>query len=141
MSLPRSVLVAFALATVVPTHSALADPAIDYMLHCRGCHGPNGEGAPPDVPDLRGTVATFLGLAGGREYLIRVPGSAQAELSDARTAALLTWMVRAYDPANIPPDFEPFTAGEVAHHRRTPLADAAAARAAILERRWRGSAP
>lgn len=126
----RAALTAFVLVFATP---AAAEPAFDYMLHCRGCHGPAGEGTPPDVPDLRGTIGQFLSIPGGREYLMRVPGVAQAELSDARVARLLSWMVRYYDADNVPADFVPFTAEEVAEHRHRPLSDAAAARNALLD--------
>ena len=57
----------------------------DYMLHCRGCHGPDGAGLPGAAPYFRGQLARFLSVPGGREYLVRVPGTAQSELSDARS--------------------------------------------------------
>src|SRR6187455_3429770 len=81
-----------------------ADEAFDYVMHCRGCHGPEGQGAPGGAPDLRGT--------GGREYLMRVPGTSQSELDDGRTAALLNWMVRKFGPADVAAAFAPFTAAE-----------------------------
>ena len=56
------------------------------MLHCQGCHGPDGSGAPGAVPDFHNQVGKFLLVPGGREYLIRVPGVSQSELNDARVA-------------------------------------------------------
>lgn len=114
--------------------AATASPAIDYVLHCRGCHGPGGEGAPPDVPDMRGSLGVLLRSERGREYLVRVPGAAQAELSDARLAALLNWLVDAYDPEGVPPHFQPYRESEVGRLRQRPLTDAAAARRALFER-------
>jgi len=111
---------------------AAAGPRIDYMLHCRGCHGPDGSGAPGAAPSFRSQLAKFLWVPGGREYLIRVPGTAQSELSDARTAALLNWMVRAFSAAEVPADFVPFSEVEVARQRRPPLLDVAAARRALV---------
>ncbi len=111
---------------------ARADAQADYILNCRGCHGPDGRGLPGGAPTFRGVVAKFLWVPGGREYLIRVPGTAQSELSDERTAALLNWLVRAFSPAEVPADFVPFTREEVARHRRTPLADVAATRRDLL---------
>lgn len=115
-------------AAVAPPH----DPAADYVMHCRGCHGPAGEGAPGGAPDLRDQVARFLAIPGGREYLIRVPGTAQSELDDARTAALLTWMVRTFGPAALAAAAPPFTVEEVRQHRRPALLDAAAERRRLL---------
>lgn len=117
-----AVLVAsFATAAGTP---ALAEPgpAIDYTLQCRGCHGPDGRGARDAVPSLRGELGKFLWVPGGRQFLLQVPGSAQSELSDARLAALLNWMLRRFSPELIPPDFTPFSEEEVARHR-TPLTD------------------
>ena len=111
---------------------AAADPQIDYMLHCRGCHGPDGAGAPGAAPTFRGQVAKFLGVPGGREYLIRVPGTAQSELSDARTAVLLNWIVRQFSAAEMPADFVPFSEEEVARLRRPPLTDVVAVRRSLV---------
>jgi mono/diheme cytochrome c family protein len=104
------------------------------MLHCQGCHGPDGSGAPGAVPSFRGQVAQFLRVEGGREYLIRVPGVSQSELSDARVAAVLNWIVSEFDPANRPADAAAFTSAEVAGRRRPPLADVEAIRAALLKK-------
>ena len=103
--------------------SAVADPQTDYMLHCRGCHGPDGAGAPGAAPSFRGQVAKFLWVPGGREYLIRVPGTAQSELSDARTAMLLNWILHEFSANEVPNDFVPYSEEEVTHHRRPPLTD------------------
>lgn len=111
---------------------AMADPQIDYVLHCRGCHGPDGGGVPGGAPSFRGQIAKFLAVPGGREYLIRVPGTAQSELNDARLAALLNWMVRAFSAEQVPADFVPFGPVEVARWRRAPLTDAARARHDLL---------
>jgi hypothetical protein len=115
-----------------PAASAGADPRIDYLLHCRGCHGPDGAGAPGAAPDFRDQLGRFLRVPGGREYLIRVPGTAQSELDDAATAVLLNWLLREFSPAQIPPGFRPYTADEVARHRRPALADPAATRRDLL---------
>lgn len=127
----RRTLPALVLAVLCAAPAA-ADEAADYVMHCRGCHGPDGQGAVGGAPDLRGSVGRFLAVDGGREYLIRVPGTSQSELDDARTAALLNWLVREFDPAAVPADFTPFTAVEVAAHRRPALLDPAATRSALL---------
>ncbi|WP_448569291.1 c-type cytochrome [Thermus sp.] len=36
---------------------------------CSGCHGPQGEGNPPNFPPLKGHVEALLKAQGGREYL------------------------------------------------------------------------
>ncbi|MFN8644589.1 MAG: cytochrome c [Candidatus Binatia bacterium] len=119
-----------ALVAVLRAGEAAAGEAADYVMHCRGCHGPDGQGAAGGAPDLRGSIGRFLLVPGGREYLIRVPGTSQSELGDADTAALLNWMVRQFGP--VPADFAPFTTAEVAAHRRPPLSEVRATRAALL---------
>jgi hypothetical protein len=115
-------------AVLLAARAARADPPTDYMLYCRGCHGPDGSGAPGAAPSFRGHVAKFLAVPGGREYLIRVPGTAQSELDDARTAALLNWIVHEFSSAEVPADFRPYDAEEVARHRHAPLIDVYAVR-------------
>jgi mono/diheme cytochrome c family protein len=106
---------------------------VNYMLNCQGCHGPDGAGAADGVvPTMKDFVGKFLEVAGGREFLVRVPGSANAALSDARLAEVLNWMLPKISPAEIPADFAPYTAAEVATLRRQPLADVAAVRAALV---------
>ncbi len=107
-------------------------PDIDYMLQCRSCHLADGAGAPGRVPDLRDQIGLFLTVQGGREFLIRVPGSSQSPLDDARLAAVLNWMVREFGPASVAASFEPFDSEEVARHRSEPLIDVEGKRAGLL---------
>ena len=79
------------LATVAVAASAHAyAPNVEYALNCQGCHRADGAGTPGSVPPLTGSVARFLGVPGGREYLVQVPGVAQAPLDDATLAAVVT---------------------------------------------------
>lgn len=119
-------------ATALLGAPAAADPRVDYMLHCRGCHGPDGAGAPGAAPSFRGQLAKFLWVPGGREYLIRVPGTAQSELDDARTAALLNWLLHEFSPEQIPAGFTAYGAEEVGRHRRAPLSDVWGTRQELL---------
>jgi mono/diheme cytochrome c family protein len=112
---------------------ARGDPRVDYVLQCRGCHGPDGSGAPGAAPSFRGQLGRFLAVPGGRAYLVRVPGAAQSELDDARTAALLNWLLHEFSPDEIPPDFTPYGADEVARERRNPLIDVQATRRELLQ--------
>jgi hypothetical protein len=121
--------IAFACALAAP--AALATPELDYMLHCQGCHLPDGSGVPDAVPSLVG-VGRFLRTSRGREYLIRVPGSAQSPLSDAALAALLDWLVARFDPSTAASGFQPFDAAEVSKWRRPPLSEVAALRKSLL---------
>ena len=94
---------------------------IDYILKCQGCHQPDGDGDIAHTPPLKGEVARFLHVPGGREFLARVPGVASVDLSDARLAQLLNWTVLRFDRANVPADFAPYSAAEIAQLRRRPL--------------------
>ncbi len=107
----------------------------DYMLSCQGCHLGDGQGFPDHgVPMLTGYVGNFLKVAGGREFLVQVPGSAQSNLSDARLAALLNWMLRSFSPNEVPADFAPYTAAEVGRLRARPLVAVRATRADLVRR-------
>jgi hypothetical protein len=117
----------------IATAPARADPRIDYILNCQGCHGPDGAGAPGAAPSFRDHVAKFLSVSGGREYLMRVPGVTQSELNDARTAAVLNWLVREFSPQQVPTDFRPYTEAEVGQHRHAPLTDVVAVRTQLMQ--------
>jgi mono/diheme cytochrome c family protein len=107
-------------------------PEVDYVLNCQGCHRADGAGTPGSVPPLKDTVARFLGVTGGREYLGRVPGVAQAPLDDAALAAVLNWMLDHFDHAHVPPAFTPYAADEVGRLRRDPLVDVEGTRRKLL---------
>ncbi|MGH6696979.1 c-type cytochrome [Sphingopyxis sp.] len=110
---------------------ALAEPRTDYMLHCQGCHLPDGGETPGKVPPLAGHIDRFLSRPGGREFIMRVPGVAQSGLPDARIAALLNWIVQEFGSARRL-SAPLFTAAEVARYRQQPLTDPLAQRRAIL---------
>lgn len=103
----------------------------DYQMHCQGCHTPDGTGA-GNVPQMKDFVGTFLGSKAGREYLVRVPGSATSALGDARLAAVLNWVINAFAGDTRPADFRPYTAEEVGSLRSEPLNEVEAYRARIL---------
>jgi hypothetical protein len=105
----------------------------DYILNCQGCHLADGSATQDTVTALAGSVARFLRAPGGRAYLVRVPGVANAALGDAELAALLEWTLVRFDAASIPPDHAPYTAEEVGRWRRAPLVDVSAERARLLE--------
>jgi mono/diheme cytochrome c family protein len=112
--------------------NSTGDPALDFVLHCQGCHQAGGVGLAGAVPRLEGSVARFVSVPGGREYLSRVPGVAQSQLDDAAIAALLNWMLAYFDAAHLPADFRPFTAAEVGPLRKRPLVAATVLREALL---------
>jgi hypothetical protein len=111
-----------------------ADPRVDYMIQCQGCHLADGSGLPGAVPPLQGRLGRFLEVPGGRAFLVKVPGSAQSALDDARLASVLNWMIRRFGPKTVAARFRPYDAAEVARWRREPLVDVAAERARIVSR-------
>ena len=110
-----------------------ADTQADYMLHCSGCHLPDGFGAPPIVPSLRDDLGRIITVAQGREYLVRVPGSSQAMLDDAALAAVINWVLTEFNSATLADDFKPLTTREVQEARRNVLMDPLKLRAEL----WR----
>ena len=112
----------------VPQYGA----AMNYRLHCEGCHKDDGSGQPGYIPALRGQVARFLASEEGRTYIARVPGTAQSLLSDAERADVLNWIVERFDREHIPLTFVPFSASEVAPWRHDSLSAPAVERARVL---------
>lgn len=104
----------------------------NYMVHCQGCHLPDGAGRPPEVPSLVTDMAKFLDLDGGRAYLVQVPGTANAALDNAQVATLLNWMIAQFTPGGAPHGFRPYTTAEVTAYRAQRLADPVARRASLL---------
>ncbi|MEP6886214.1 MAG: c-type cytochrome [Gammaproteobacteria bacterium] len=106
-----------------------------WTLNCQGCHRPDGTGSDQTAPSLAGTVARFLSVPGGREYLSRVPGVAASALSNADLAEVMNWMLWRFDRIHIPADFQPYTAAEIGQLRTRPLRlDASQMRAALLKK-------
>jgi len=99
----------------------------DYVLNCSACHGPSGHGAGENVPSLY-EVGEIALRPGGRDYLMRVPGAAQAPLDDARLARLLNWAVAEFGGVVLEP---PLGEIEVGKARLRPLRDPGAARRAL----------
>ncbi len=116
---------------------AVSGPALDYTLECEGCHRADGSGTPGSVPALRDSVARLLAIPGGREYLVRVPGVAQAPLDDAALAAVLNWMLDRFDRAHVPAGFAPYGAEEVGRLRKQPLVDVEAVRKRLVKSQGR----
>ena len=125
----------------VPAHADrdAAAARIDYLLHCSGCHRPDGAGAPPEVPSLRGPIGLIVGTPEGREYVARVPEAAQAPLEDDELARVLNWMLREFSAATLPDGFRPLEADEVGAARGRVLADPLRERARLAGR-YEGSA-
>jgi hypothetical protein len=93
----------------------------NWTLNCQGCHRLDGTGSEGTAPSLAGTVAKFLWVPGGREYLMRVPGVATSPLSSEDLAEVVNWMLWRFDRAHVPAGFQPFTGAEIARWRAQPL--------------------
>jgi len=102
---------------VPPVLGASYSAATNYVLHCQGCHGADGVSELPGaIPPLQ-QMGYFLLVPGGRQYLVQVPGVAQAPIDDAQLAALLNFTVRRYSSATLTKSFRPYTPEEVARER------------------------
>jgi len=114
----------------------LTDHAMrDYVLNCAGCHRLDGKGAEHlGIPDFRAHIGIFTHLPQGREYLFRVPGAAQALLSDERLAHVLNWIIATYDAQRArQPGYAPFTGAEVATARARRYDDVAKIRRELTQ--------
>jgi mono/diheme cytochrome c family protein len=102
------------------------------MLHCMGCHTPDGRGEPGRVPSVRNTLGPLADTAAGRRFLVQVPGSAQSRLSDGELAEVLNWMIANLSSNPSARAFKRFTAAEVSEYRRTPLVSVSAVRRQLV---------
>ena len=92
-------------------------------MHCAGCHLADARGFPPYVPSLSGPLGRIVASDDGRDYIARVPGAAQAPISDAELAAVFNWLLVEFNRSSLPADFRPLTAEEVGRSRKQVLAD------------------
>ena len=113
---------------------ARAAARFDYLLHCSGCHLPDGSGAPPEVPSLRGPMGPLVATPEGRDYIARVPEVAQAPLADDALARVLNWVLLEFNGETLPSGFRLMGAAEVGAARGKVLADPLRAREAIVGR-------
>ena len=128
-------LLAVVVVAVVGAHQAHAySPAVNYALHCQGCHLADGRATPGLVPALDGTLGRMVRVPEGRTYLTRQPNVVAAQLGDADTAALLNWMLARFAASELDPGFAPITVAEVVAGRRAPLVDVDTARREVLRR-------
>jgi hypothetical protein len=98
------------------------------MEGCGGCHGILGIASKKDVPQLRGEVGAFLCTAAGREYIVRLPNVAFANMSDRLLAEVMNFVVFDLGGISAPRGAAPYSAAEVAELRRRPLKNAPLAR-------------
>lgn len=113
-----------------------------WTLNCQGCHRPDGTGSAGTAPSLAGSVARFLSVPGGREYLGRVPGVATSPLSNADLSEVMNWMLWRFDKEHMPANFQPFTAAEIGQLRSAPLRlEASQLRAELLKKADESATP
>jgi mono/diheme cytochrome c family protein len=101
----------------------LAKPYSNYLLGCGGCHGIDGVSNARLVPQLKGQVGYFLTTKAGREYLVRVPNVAFYTASNEELAQMLNYMVFSIGRDGVPANAKPYTEGEVARLRKSPLTE------------------
>src|ERR1700737_1466126 len=114
---PRAIAVLIATLWIASAALAGGSPAELYTLNCWGCHKPRAEGIPGTVPRLADSMADFLRVPGGREYLVEVPGVAASALSNAEIAEVLNWLLITFNKAEMPAEFKPYTSAEIAKYR------------------------
>ena len=103
---------------------------LDYLLHCSGCHLPEGQGASP-IPGLQGDPGRLAHTQAGRAYLVQVPGASQTPITDKQLADITNWILQEFSSATLPADFKPFSAKEVRDARAEILLDPLKRRAEI----------
>jgi len=124
--------IVFANDYVGPEHDSVKErrAKFNYQMFCQGCHAPDGIGR-KSVPTLRNSMSQFMRSQLGREYLVRVPGSANSPLSNEELADVLNWMLREFSPNDT--DWRPYLAKEVGQYRKQPLFETVEYRKKILK--------
>ena len=109
-------------------------PYNNYLLNCMGCHGEEGQGLEKEiVPNMQGVIGNFLKVPEGRAYLIQVPGSAQAPISNLELAQLMNYLIDNFSGDSKPADFTPYTEAEVTTYRKVKLIDVGGTRKKLME--------
>ncbi len=108
---------------------------VHYMLYCQGCHLSDGAGSlKAEVPEMKDYVGNFLKVPEGREYLVRVPGSANAPIGDEKLANLLNWILLTIAGESTPKGFTPYTGKEVGVLRAKSLTNVVTLRSNLIEK-------
>ncbi len=112
-----------------------ADGKAVYDANCAACHQPDGAGALGLAPPLAGTLGKRMAVPEGRKYLpgIVIAGLAGKmeskgvmyegimpnwqQFSDAELAAVLNHVLTTFNAAELPADFKPIEAAELAATR------------------------
>lgn len=126
------------LATAPPTQAAqpasAGSPALNYRLHCMGCHLDDGSGMPQrGIPSMKGVLGHFLRLPQGRALIVQVPGVMNTPLNDRQVAELMNWMLGQWAGDSLPPGAPPYSEAEVRELRSHRPSDVARERAGVVE--------
>ena len=105
-------------------------PARIYAENCEGCHGWAGVSV-TEIPTLKGRIGYFARIPEGRRYLMQVPNVALNPSSDEDIAAMMNWLLATFSREQLPADFVPYTAQEVAGLRKARI-DVAADRRRVI---------
>lgn len=126
-------LAALLLVTACGVASATDFGRQSYLLHCAGCHLPDGSGSKAnDVPTLHGIPGHFASVAEGRAFLTQVPGLAYSPLNNDEVAEVLNWVLLNFSKDTLGSNFQPFTPAEVARLRAERPAEIFKVRGAVL---------
>jgi len=115
-----AIVISFNSATVNANEINQHRAKFNYQMLCQGCHTPDGTGG-NDTPKIKGHIGHFLSTQKGREYLVRVPGSANSTLDNAQLAEVLNWIIIEMGGDSVPEDMQHYTSEEVAEFRKNPL--------------------
>ena len=105
----------------------------NYQMFCQGCHTPDGTGG-KSVPKIKNFIGYFLQNDIAREYLVRVPGSANSPLNDQQLAEVLNWMIIEFGGESVPKNMQYYTTNEVAKLRQQPLFEVVDYREMLVKR-------
>ena len=109
------------------------DPKLDYLMHCMGCHGLDGDGVRGKIPSLRESMPAFVRSRAGRDFLLSVPGASNSSLTDAELAGVMNWLINRFAPDSPAMAGRPFTTEEVTAVRRPPQSKVRENRARLLQ--------
>ena len=128
---------AMALLAAAPAQAAqpasAGSPALNYRLHCMGCHLDDGSGMPQrGIPSMQGVLGHFLRLPQGRALIVQVPGVMNTPLNDRQVAELMNWMLGQWAGDSLPPGTPPYSEAEVRHLRATRPSDVPLERANVV---------
>jgi len=105
----------------------------NYQMFCQGCHAADGVGH-KSVPSLRDSMHQFMRFKEGRQFMVRVPGSANSVLSDAHLAEVLNWMVNEFSQHIVEKNWREYSTEEVQEYRQSPLLQTEKIRAQLVQR-------